>query len=53
MSCISRPRSALAFLSMKQKSNIFLEYAGHIGDSKDSESVENERRRLLSLLDRF
>jgi len=31
----------------------FAEYAGHIGDSSDSESAENERRRLLSLIDRF
>lgn len=39
--------------STKQIKQVMREYAGHIGDSSDSESAENERRRLLSLVDRF
>lgn len=39
--------------SMKQIKQVMREYAGHIGDSSTSESAEIERRRLLSLVDRF
>jgi len=39
--------------SMKQIKQVMREYAGHIGDSSMSESAEIERRRLLSLVDRF
>jgi len=39
--------------SMKQIKQVMREYAGHIGDSETSETAEIERRRLLSLLDRF
>lgn len=38
--------------SMKQIKQVMREYAGHIGDSS-SENSEIERRRLLSLVDRF
>jgi len=38
--------------SMKQIKQVMREYAGHIGDDS-SESAEIERRRLLSLVDRF
>lgn len=38
--------------SMKQIKQVMREYAGHIGDAT-SESAEIERRRLLSLVDRF
>ena len=32
---------------------VSVEYAGHIGDDSNSEIAEIERRRLLSLVDRF
>ena len=38
--------------SMKQIKQVMREYAGHIGDAS-SEQSEIERRRLLSLVDRF
>eukprot|EP00111_Clytia_hemisphaerica_P023855 TCONS_00070297-protein len=39
--------------STKRIKQVMREYAGHIGDSTETESAENERRRLLSLIDRF
>ncbi|XP_012562750.1 beta-catenin-like protein 1 [Hydra vulgaris] len=39
--------------SMKQIKQVMREYAGHIGDTNTNESAEMERRRLLSLVDRF
>jgi len=39
--------------STKQIKQVMKEYAGHIGDSTNLESADIERRRLLSLVDRF
>eukprot|EP00794_Sanderia_malayensis_P018782 gene18782-20673_t len=39
--------------SIKDIKQIMREYASHVGDSDTDESVELEKRRLLSLVDRF